>query len=311
MAEDVDFIKRKAKDLGFLGCGITDAGFLEDEAPRLEKWLGKNYHGEMKWMENHMEKRLNPSKLVPGAKSVISLTYNYFPEKERTTSGPKIAKYAYGVDYHYVVKDKMRQLLKLIEDELGNFEARIFVDSAPVMERALAAKAGLGWIGKHSLLLSKEHGSFFFIGQIICDLELEFDRPTTDHCGTCTACIDACPTDAIVENKVVDSNKCISYLTIEQKDEIPSEFKKQMEDWVFGCDICQDVCPWNRFAKPNNEQAFAPADDILNYSYDEWKQISNSAFKKRFASSPLRRTGYKGFLRNLTFSHNSHTNGDQ
>jgi epoxyqueuosine reductase len=311
MSIDTDFVKRTATELGFNSCGVTDAGFLEDEAPRLSKWLRQGYHGKMEWMENHYDKRLNPSLLVEGAKSVISLTFNYFPNKTQESNTPKISKYAFGTDYHFVVKERMRQMVSALKVKYGEFNARVFVDSAPVLERALAAKAGLGWVGKHSLLLSKNVGSFFFIGQIITDLELIYDGPTTDHCGTCTACIDACPTEAIVENKVVDSNKCISYLTIELKEEIPTSYKNQMEDWVMGCDICQDVCPWNRFSKPHNEPAFEPQNDILSFNWREWEEITSSAFKRRFANSPLRRTSYKSFMRNLNFTNPTYNNGSE
>ncbi|MEQ9306217.1 MAG: tRNA epoxyqueuosine(34) reductase QueG, partial [Marinoscillum sp.] len=249
-------LKKIASNLGFSFCGISKAEFLKEEAPRLEEWLNRGYQGKMGYLENHFDKRLDPTKLVPGAKSVVSLVYNYFPEKEESVEAPKIAKYAYGQDYHFVIKDKLKEFMNLIQEEIGEVDGRVFVDSAPVHERAWAAKSGLGWIGKNSLLLNREMGSFFFLAELIIDLELEPDGPMKDYCGTCTACQDACPTNAIPEPYAVDGSRCISYLTIELKDEIPNEFKNKMEGWAFGCDICQDVCPWNRFSKPHNEPAF-------------------------------------------------------
>lgn len=301
MAADAAFIKELARNQGFLDCGISSAGLLADEAPKLEQWLKEGKHASMKWMENHFEKRLDPTKLVPGAKSVISVLQNYFPAKTQKEGLPKIAKYAYGTDYHFVMKDKLNLMLQQMREKYGEVEGRVFVDSAPVMERAWAARSGLGWIGKHSLLLNKKAGSFFFIGQIICDLELEADLPTADHCGTCTACIDACPTEAIVANRVVDAGRCISYLTIEHKGDIPVQFKDKMEDWAFGCDICQDVCPWNRFSSPHAEPNFEAKNEVLTFDADDWREISGSAFNKRFKSSPLSRPGHKGFMRNLDF----------
>ncbi len=301
-AQRTDIVKKAVAEHGFLNCGISKSGFLEAEAPRLESWLNKGYHGSMQWMENHFDKRLDTSKLVEGSKSVITMTFNYFPEEIQKAGVPKIAKYAYGEDYHFVLKDKMRSILEKLQQEIGTFESRIFVDSAPVLERAWAAKSGLGWIGKHSLLLSKKQGSFFFIAQIICDIDLVYDAPTTDHCGSCTACIDACPTDAIVADRVVDSNKCISYLTIELKDQIPSQFKDEMEDWVFGCDICQDVCPWNRFSTPNKEERFKPREAILHNSTEQWEEITEDVFKDIFKKSAVKRTKFSGFLRNLRFA---------
>jgi epoxyqueuosine reductase len=248
------FIKQKAKELGFSFCGISKAAFLEEEAPRLEEWLKRNYQGKMSYLENHFDKRLDPTLLVPGAKSVISLLYNYSPAKDLSQPGEyKIAKYAYGEDYHFVIKDKLKEFVAAIRENIGDVQGRAFVDSAPVMERAWAQKSGIGWIGKNSLLLNREMGSFFFIAELIVDLELNYDGPTKDYCGTCTACMDACPTDAIPEPFVVDASKCISYFTIELKEEIPAEVKGKFENWIFGCDICQDVCPWNRFAKPHQE----------------------------------------------------------
>jgi len=302
LRQRTEFVKKTVKEHGFLNCGISQSGFLEEEAPHVESWLSNGYHGSMQWMENHFDKRLDTSKLVEGSKSVITMTFNYFPEEFQKPGAPKVAKYAYGEDYHFVLKDKMRLVLESLQREIGAFESRIFVDSAPVLERAWAAKSGLGWIGKHSLLLSKKQGSFFFIAQIICDLELDYDGPTTDHCGSCTACIDACPTDAIVADRIVDSNKCISYLTIELKDQISNDFKDQMEDWIFGCDICQDVCPWNRFSTPNQEARFKPRDAILQNSLEDWEEITEDVFKDIFKKSAVKRTKFSGFLRNLRFA---------
>jgi len=294
-------IKSWSRELGFLSCGIAKAEFLEQEAPHLEEWLANGYHGTMRWMENHFDKRLDPSLLVPGAKSVISLLFNYYPEEKQKDNTPKISKYAYGDDYHHVVKARLRHITERMQEEFGDFSFRYFVDSAPVLERPLAANAGLGWIGKHSLLLSKQRGSFFFIGNIICDLELDTDGPVTDHCGSCTACIDACPTDAIVSDKVVDARKCISYLTIELRDEIPEEFKPNMEGWAFGCDICQDVCPWNRFSSPHSISPFSIKEEVEKFSLEEWQQIDEAGFKRIFKRSAVRRTGFEGFKRNLRF----------
>lgn len=302
LLERSQLIKRKAADMGFAGCGISKASFLEDEAPRLEKWLRDGNHGTMSWMENHFDKRLDPTLLVPGAKSVISFTLNYFPEKTQTDpESPKIAKYAYGEDYHFVIKDKLREMVEFISQEIGEVNGRAFVDSAPVLDRVWAAKSGLGWIGKHSLLLTKKSGSFFFIGELILDLELEPDGPTTDHCGSCTACMDACPTEAITAPYVVDSNKCISYLTIELRDSIPESFAGEMNNWAFGCDVCQDVCPWNRFSKPHTEPRFTPREGMLEMSKDEWMDISRDVFNEIFRKSAVKRTKYEGLLRNLQF----------
>jgi epoxyqueuosine reductase len=303
------FIKTLSAAHGFSFCGITKAEFLEDEAPQLERWLNNNYHGEMKWMENHFDKRCDPSLLVPGAKSVISFLYNYMPDETQEEGLPKISKYAYGDDYHRVIKDKLVLLMQELEEEFGEINGRVFVDSAPVLERALAAKAGLGWVGKHSLLINKAGGSFFFIAQLISDLELQVDNPVLDHCGTCTACIDACPTDAIVANRVVDARKCISYLTIELKNEIPTEFSSKMNGWVFGCDICQDVCPWNRFSKPNTEPKFEPKPEILKNNWEDWLEITEDVFKQVFKKSAVQRTKYSGFLRNLQVAKDDGLNG--
>jgi epoxyqueuosine reductase len=263
-----------ASSLGFSFCGISKAEFLKDEAPQLEEWLKRGYQGKMSYLENHFDKRLDPTLLVPGAKSVVSLIYNYYPEKDLTkTSDLKIAKYAYGEDYHVVVKDKLKILLDSITEQIGQVNGRAFVDSAPVMERAWAKRSGLGWVGKNSLLLNRQMGSFFFLAELIIDLELEYDGPLKDYCGSCTACMDACPTDAIPAPYVIDGSKCISYFTIELKDEIPTDVKGKFENWIFGCDICQDVCPWNSFSKPHHEQRFKPADELEKMSGQQWQEI--------------------------------------
>jgi len=296
-------IKREAQKLGFLFCGISKAEFLEDEAPRLEAWLSKNMHGEMQYMENHFDKRLDPRLLVDGAKSVISLGINYFTDNQQhDPSAPKISKYAYGMDYHTVIKDKLRQLLQIINEKIGEVGGRAFVDSAPVLDKAWAKKAGLGWIGKNSNLLNKKAGSFFFLAELIIDLELEYDiAPTADHCGTCTNCIDACPTDAIVGPYVVDGSRCISYLTIELKNEIPQEFKGKMDNWMFGCDVCQDVCPWNRFSVLNTEPAFSPHPELLGLKAADWQEITQDIFQKVFKNSAVKRTKFSGLKRNIDF----------
>ncbi|WP_024771620.1 tRNA epoxyqueuosine(34) reductase QueG [Aquimarina macrocephali] len=295
-------IKSEAKRLGFLSCGISKAEFLEQEAPRLEKWLNQNMHGEMQYMENHFDKRLDPTKLVDDSKSVISLLLNYFPsEKQKDSEAPKLSKYAYGTDYHFVIKDKLKQLLHFIEEEIGDVQGRAFVDSAPVLDKAWAAKSGLGWIGKNSNLLTQQVGSFYFIAELIIDLDLEYDTPVTDHCGTCTACIDACPTQAIVEPYVVDGSKCISYFTIELKEEIPNSYKNQFDDWMFGCDVCQDVCPWNRFSKPHNEPLFNPKPELLEMSKKDWQEITQEVFSKVFQKSAVKRTKFSGLKRNIDF----------
>ncbi|WP_421752070.1 tRNA epoxyqueuosine(34) reductase QueG [Croceimicrobium sp.] len=296
-------IKEEAQRLGFMACGVAKARYLEEEAPKLERWLNQNYQGEMAWLANHFDKRLDPSKLVPGAKSVISLLFNYYPEqKQEDPQAPKIAKYAYGEDYHFVLKRKLKDLVQFIQTEIGEIDGRVFVDSAPVMERKWAQEAGLGWQGKNTLLLNKKEGSFFFLAELILDLELEYDSPMqTDHCGTCTRCIDACPTDAILQPNLLDATKCISYLTIELKDSIPQEFKGKMENWAFGCDICQDVCPWNRFSKPHQEPAFNPHPDLLGMSSGDWKELSEEVFRELFRKSAVKRTKYLGLQRNLKF----------
>lgn len=294
-------IKQEAQRLGFVAVGISKARRLDEEADRLESWLKRGFQGQMGYLENHFDKRLDPSLLVPGAKTVVSLLYNYFPPEEQTDpAAPKIARYAYGTDYHFVVKDKLKDLMHFITEQIGEVDGRVFVDSAPVMERAWAKLSGLGWIGKNSLLLNRKMGSYHFVAELIIDLELEADGPTTDHCGTCTACIDACPTEAITPYEV-DGSKCISYLTIELKNEIPQEFTGKMENWAFGCDICQEVCPWNRFAKPHNEPAFAPSSDILQWDYAQWTEMTEDVFRKVFKNSPLKRTKFEGLKRNLQF----------
>lgn len=294
-------IKTEAKRLGFLSCGISKAEFLKEEAPRLEEYLNGNRHGQMSYMENYFDKRLDPTKLVEGSKSVISLLLNYFPEEKQREDSYKISKYAYGTDYHFVIKDKLKQLLQFIQQEIGEVDGRAFVDSAPVLDKAWAAKSGLGWIGKNSNLLSKKTGSFFFIAELIVDLELDYDTPVTDHCGSCTACIDACPTQAIVEPYKVDGSKCISYFTIELKEELPQEMKGKFEDWAFGCDICQDVCPWNRFSKPHNEPLFNPHPELLSMSKKDWEEITEETFRKVFKKSAVKRTKYSGLTRNIRF----------
>jgi len=294
-------IKTEAKRLGFLSCGISKAQFLEEEAPRLEKWLNQNMHGKMQYMENHFDKRLDPTKLVQDSKSVISLLLNYFPQEEQNQNSFKLSKYAYGTDYHFVIKDKLKQLLQFIQEEIGEVYGRAFVDSAPVLDKAWAAKSGLGWIGKHSNLLTQQVGSFYFIAELIIDLDLEYDLPATDHCGECTACIDACPTQAIVEPYVVDGSKCISYFTIELRENIPTEFKGQFDDWMFGCDICQDVCPWNRFSKPHNEPLFNPHPELLSMTKKDWEEITEDVFKKVFKESAVKRTKFSGLTRNIEF----------
>ncbi len=296
-------IKQEAMRLGFMSCGIAKADFLEEEAPRLENWLKANHHGEMGYMENHFDKRLDPRILVDGAKSIVSLTLNYYTDEKQTdTSAPKISKYAYGTDYHSVIKAKLQELMAFIRDHIGEVGGKCFVDSAPVMDKAWAQKAGLGWRGKNSNLISKQAGSFFFLAELIIDLELEYDSPfPTDHCGSCTRCIDACPTDAIIAPYTVDGSRCISYLTIELKNEIPTEFKGKMDNWMFGCDICQDVCPWNRFATPHQEENFIPKEDLLGLSKNELIDMTDEVFKRVFKNSPVKRTKYSGLKRNIDF----------
>ena len=300
--EYAQLIKVEAKRLGFLSCGVSKAEFLEEEAPRLESWLNKNMHGNMQYMENNFDKRLDPTLLVEGSKSVISLTYNYYTDKvQQDTNAPKISKYAYGIDYHFVIKEKLKQLLEFIKSDIGEVHGRAFVDSAPIMEKAWAKKSGLGWIGKNSNLITQRVGSFYFIAELIVDLDLEVDHAVTDHCGSCTACIDACPTEAITEPYQVDGSKCISYFTIELKDNIPSEFKGKFDHWMFGCDICQDVCPWNRFSKHHSQPLFNPKPELLSMSKKDWEEITQETFNKVFQKSPVKRAKYSGITRNIKF----------
>jgi len=294
-------IKSEAKRLGFLSCGISKAGFLEQEAPRLEHWLKKQMNGQMAYMENHFDKRLDPTLLVDGAKSVVSLLLNYYPSEFQNQESFHISKYAFGQDYHFVIKEKLNELLIAIQSNIGEVSGRAFVDSAPVLDRAWAAKSGLGWIGKNGNLITQKVGSFYFIAELIIDLELEYDNATTDHCGTCTACIDACPTQAIVAPHIVDGSKCISYFTIELKENIPQEMKGKFNDWAFGCDVCQDVCPWNKFSKPHNEPLFDPNPEMLSMSKKDWKEITEETFKTVFKNSPLKRAKFDGLKRNIDF----------
>ncbi len=295
------FIKQTAKQLGFDYCGIAKADFLAEEAPRLEHWLHTQQHGEMTYMENHFDKRLDPRKLVEGSKSVISLLLNYFPEKKiQSPDNYKIASYAYGEDYHEVIKEKLKLFLDMIRGEIGEVDGRCFVDSAPVMDKVWAKKAGLGWIGKHSNLINRNMGSFFFIAELILDIPLEYDSPIGDFCGTCTKCIDACPTDAIASPYIVDGSKCISYFTIELKKEIPTEMQGKFADWAFGCDICQEVCPWNRFAYPHSTPNFAPK-DWQHFNKNDWKDLTEEVFKTVFKNSPIKRTKFSGLKRNIDF----------
>ncbi|WDO14803.1 tRNA epoxyqueuosine(34) reductase QueG [Flavobacterium sp. WW92] len=295
------FIKSEAQRLGFISCGISQAGFLEEEAPRLETWLKNNAHGQMSYMENHFDKRLDPTLLVDDSKSVISLLLNYYPEQTQVSDTYKISKYAYGQDYHFVIKEKLKEFLFSIQENIGEVSGRAFVDSAPVLDKAWAAKSGLGWIGKNSNLLSKQVGSFFFIAELIVDLELEYDTAVTDHCGSCTKCIDACPTEAIVAPYVVDGSKCISYFTIELKENIPQEMKGKFDDWAFGCDVCQDVCPWNRFSKPHSEPLFNPNPELLSMTKKDWEEITEDTFRAVFKNSAVKRTKYDGLKRNIDF----------
>ena len=296
-------IKSQSLELGFDFCGISKAQFLEEEAPRLEKWLKSGMHGSMGYMENHFDKRLDPRLLVPGAKSVISFLFNYYTDQSQADPlAPKISKYAYGEDYHGVIKDKLARLFHFMNEEIGDINGRIFVDSAPVLDKAWAKKSGLGWIGKNTNLINKNSGSFFFIAEIICDLELEYDHYIKDYCGTCTRCIDACPTDAIVEPYVVDGSKCISYFTIELKDEIiPTEQKGKFENWMFGCDICQDVCPWNSFSKKHNEPLFNPSEKLLQMKVNEWQEITAEVYTELFKRSAVKRSKLEGLKRNIRF----------
>lgn len=299
--KNTHIIKTEALRLGFNSCGIATATQLDDDARRLEQWLNKGHNSGMQYMERYFDLRIDPRKLVPGAKSVITLLLNYFPSGQQEPNAPKIAKYAYGTDYHYVIKDKLNELLQFIRDNIGDVDGRGFVDSAPVLERSWAVRSGLGWVGKNANVLTRHSGSFFFIATLITDLDLIADAPfATDHCGTCTRCIDACPTQAIVSPTEIDAGKCISYLTIELKDAlIPSEFHNKMDGWMFGCDICQDVCPWNRFSKENTEPMFTPIPEILNLSLLEWETMTEETFNKTFKNSPLKRSKWKGIQRSI------------
>ena len=296
-----NLIKTEAKRLGFLSCGISKADFLETEAPRLESWLSKNQHGQMQYMENHFDKRLDPRLLVDGAKSVISLLLNYYPQESQRVDTFKISKYAFGQDYHFVIKEKLQEMLQFITQEIGDVSGRVFVDSAPVMDKAWAAKSGLGWIGKNSNLITQKIGSFYFIAELILDLDLEYDHAITDHCGNCTACIDACPTGAIEQPYVVNGSKCVSYFTIELKENIPQEMQGRFDDWAFGCDICQDVCPWNRFSKPHSEPLFNAKPEILNFTKQDWHEMTAEVFSKVFKNSAIKRTKFDGLKRNIDF----------
>ena len=296
------FIKQLAATLGFDYCGIAKATQLDDDARRLESWLNKGMHGGMQYMENHFDKRIDPRKLVDGAKSVITLLFNYFPEQQQREDAPKVSKYAYGQDYHEVIRARLKTMLATMQEQFGEVQGRGFVDSAPVLERAWASRSGLGWIGKNGNLIHKQAGSFFFIATLITDLELEYDGPVADFCGTCTRCLDACPTAAIVAPGVVDGSRCISYFTIELKENlIPDNMKGKFDNWFFGCDTCQDVCPWNRFSKANKEQAFTPLPQILNFSTSDWEEMTEESFKEIFKHSPLKRSKFAGIRRNLNF----------
>lgn len=295
-------IKSESKRLGFDYCGISKADFLEEEAPRLENWLNNNRHGQMGYMQNYFDKRLDPRLLVPGAKSVVSLLLNYYPAETQTdTTAPKISKYAYGKDYHFVIKEKLNLLLEFIKENIGEVDGRVFVDSAPVMDKAWAKKSGLGWIGKNSNLINKSSGSFHFIAELIIDLELQYDNAIKDYCGTCTRCIDACPTEAIIAPYVVDGSKCISYFTIELKENIPTDYKGKFDNWMFGCDVCQDVCPWNSFSKPTQEPHFQPNKELLGITNQEWLELTEETFKRVFKDSPVKRTKFSGLKRNINF----------
>ena len=301
-SEYTQLIKAEARRLGFEYCGISKADFLEEEALRLESWLNKNMHGQMNYIENHLDKRLDPRLLVPGAKSVISLLLNYYTsEKQTDPEAPQISKYAYGTDYHFVIKEKLNLLLEYIREHIGEVDGRVFVDSAPVLDKAWAKKSGLGWIGKNSNLITKKSGSFFFIAELIVDLDLEHDGPIKDYCGSCTRCMDACPTDAIVAPYVVDGSKCISYFTIELKENIPADVNGKLGNWAFGCDVCQDVCPWNRFARDHSEKQFKPAGELLSMSKSDWYELTEETFKKVFKGSAVKRTKFSGLKRNLEF----------
>jgi epoxyqueuosine reductase len=301
-AEHSRLVKQMAVQYGFDYCGIAKAVPLDEDARRLENWLNKGMNGNMHYMENYFDLRIDPSRLVPGARSVITLLKNYYPSEIREQE-LKISKYAYGKDYHEVLRPRLQSMISALQDKIGQFNGRGFVDSAPVLERAWAQKTGLGWIGKNGNLINKQSGSFYFIATLITDLDLDYDDPMAkDYCGSCTKCIDACPTEAILPGKVINGSKCISYFTIELKDEIiPSEMKGKFDNWMFGCDICQDVCPWNRFSHPHHEEAFTPLPEILNLTTKEWEELSEEMFRKLFKFSPLRRSKHKGIQRNIRF----------
>lgn len=294
-------IKEEACKLGFESCGISKADFLEDEAHRFDEWLHKGMNGKMQYMERNGDKRLDPRLLVPGAKSVISLLLNYYPPIKQNENAPAVSKYAYGTDYHFVIRDKLKALLEIMNEKIGEINGRTFVDSAPVAERVWAAKSGLGWIGKNSMLISPGKGSFYFLAELIVDIELETDKPIRDYCGTCTRCMDACPTQAIVEPRIVDGSKCISYFTIELKEAIPEEMADKMQGWMFGCDICQNVCPWNSFSLPHSEKSLEPKAELLNWNWEQWNEMSEEVFAKTFYDSPLQRPGYQNIKRNIRF----------
>ena len=304
ISEQTVLVKKSAATAGFSFCGISKAEKLEDEARLLETWLKQNRHGKMQYMENHFEKRIDPTVLMPGAKSVISLMYNYFTEEKQNPDAEfKISKYAYGEDYHEVIKNKLRESILELQNSIGDFHARIFVDSAPVLEKAWAKKCGLGWQGKNTNIINPKAGSFFFLAEIICDLEFEYDGPIKDYCGSCTACIDACPTDALHDPYFIDASKCISYLTIELKDAlIPETFKNKMDNWIFGCDICQDVCPWNRFSKQHAEIKFNPSKELMNLNKEGWIEMTEEIFKELFKNSAVKRTKFDGLKRNIDFN---------
>jgi epoxyqueuosine reductase len=301
--KNTEYIKQLALQEGFFFTGISKVEFLENEAPLLENWLKQNFQGEMSYMNNHFDKRLDPRLLVPGAKSVVTFLLNYFPKEEQSdVTAPKISKYAFGEDYHFVIKDKLKNLVQKLTEQIGEFDGRVFVDSAPVMDKAWAKKSGAGWMGKHSNIINKQNGSFFFIAELICDLDLIADGPVKDYCGTCTKCIDACPTDAIYSPYQVDGSKCISYLTIELKEAIlPHQFKDQMDNWMFGCDICQDVCPWNRFSKTHNEPRFLPSSLKMQMSKKDWEDLNQEVFSTLFKNSAVKRTKFEGLKRNIGF----------
>lgn len=296
-----NLIKAEAQRLGFLSCGISKATFLEEEAPRLEKWLSEGRNGEMSYMENYFDMRLDPRLIVDQAKSVISLLLNYYPSEMQNPESYKISKYAYGRDYHLVIKDKLKILLQTLNDQIGEINGRAFVDSAPILDKAWAQRSGLGWVGKNNNLIAKKTGSFFFVCELVVDIDLAFDIPTTDHCGNCTACIDACPTQAIVEPYLVDGSKCISYFTIELKNAIPIEMKDKFDDWMFGCDVCQDVCPWNKFAKPHSEPLFQPHTNLIKFNKSDWEEITLDVFNEIFKKSAVKRAKLPGLHRNIAF----------